>query len=86
MEAYPGFIVAGGGAGTNPVRAKFRGLLAQDRTQTLAMKLIATMEELAARLKKIFPKQFLDARKTLLNDIEWKKGQADAGKTQRALK
>jgi AraC-like DNA-binding protein len=77
VEAYPGFIVAGGGAGTNPVRAKFRGLLNQDRTRTLVMKFIVTMEDLAARLKKLFPAQFLDARKTLLNDIEWMKALVD---------
>jgi AraC-like DNA-binding protein/mannose-6-phosphate isomerase-like protein (cupin superfamily) len=80
VELYPGFIVAGGGAGTNPVRAKLGGLLAQDRTQTQAGEFIATVEALAARLKKLFPAQFLDARKTLLHDIEWMKAQVDMGK------
>jgi hypothetical protein len=86
VEAYPGFIVAGGGAGTNPVRAKLAGLLAQDRTQTLAIKFITTMQELAVRFKKLFPAQFLDARKTLLNDIEWMKAQVYAGKPHGVLK
>jgi AraC-like DNA-binding protein/mannose-6-phosphate isomerase-like protein (cupin superfamily) len=79
VEAYPGFIVAGGGAGTNPVRSKFGSLLTQDRTRAPAMKFIVAMEELAARLKKLFPAQFIDARKTLLNDIEWMKAQANTG-------
>ncbi len=75
VEAYPGFIVAGGGTGTNPVRAKFGGLLAQDRLKTQAVQFVAQMEELAARFTKLFPAHFLDARKTLLNDVEWMKTQ-----------
>lgn len=80
VEAYPGFIVAGGGTGTNPVRARFGGLLAQDRSQALAMKFVAQMEDLAARLTKLFPAHFLDARKTLLDDVGWMKTQANAVK------
>jgi AraC-like DNA-binding protein/mannose-6-phosphate isomerase-like protein (cupin superfamily) len=86
VEAYPGFIVAGGGAGTNPVRAKLGGLLAHDRTRTLARKFIATMEDLAARMRKSFPAQFLDARKTLSDDISWMKAQVDTRKPQDAVK
>lgn len=84
VEAYPGFIVAGGGTGTNPVRAKFDGLLDQDRTQVLAMKFIAQMEDLAARLKNLYPAQFVDAQKTLVNDVEWMKMQTDTAKPQGA--
>lgn len=75
VEAYPGFIVAGGGTGTNPVRAKFGSGLAQDRSLAVAAKFIAQMDGLAGRLAKLFPTRFLDARKTLLNDSEWMKEQ-----------
>ena len=75
VEAYPGFIVAGGGTGTNPVRAKFGDELAEDSSRATAEKFAAQMEELAARLGRHFPKQFLDAKHTLLADVAWMKEQ-----------
>lgn len=75
VEAYPGFIVAGGGTGTNPVRAKFGGLLNQDRTLAAGRKFVAQMEDLAARLRRVFPGGFHDAHRTLLADVEWMKAQ-----------
>lgn len=75
VEAYPGFIVAGGGTGTNPVRAKFGDLLAEDGSRLAAAKFAGGMEELAGRLGKSFPKQFLDAKHTLVADVAWMKEQ-----------
>jgi AraC-like DNA-binding protein len=71
VEAYPGFIVAGGGTGTNPVRGKFNNLLAQDSTSAAASQHAAQLKKLAARMAEVFPAQFLDARNTLLNDVQW---------------
>ncbi len=71
VEAYPGFIVAGGGTGTNPVRAKFGGTLNQDHSMATSRRFVQQMEDLAARLAKSLPTEFLDARKTLLDDIAW---------------
>ncbi len=82
VEAYPGFIVAGGGTGTNPVRAKFGDLLGEDYSRTAAAQFAAQMEHLAARLGKCFPKQFLDAKHTLLADVAWMKEQLAQLKTQ----
>lgn len=75
VEAYPGFIVAGGGTGTNPVRAKFGGLLNQDRSHASAQKFILQIDDLAMRLGKSFPANFRDAHKTLLADVDWMKAQ-----------
>jgi AraC-like DNA-binding protein/mannose-6-phosphate isomerase-like protein (cupin superfamily) len=86
VEAYPGFIVAGGGTGTNPVRAKFGGALTQDRSLVAVAKFVSQMDDLAARLAKLFPTRFLDARKTLLNDIGWMKQQLSQMRPQVATK
>lgn len=75
VEAYPGFIVAGGGTGTNPVRARFGDLLGENGTSAAAAKFTAQLENLALRLGKTFPKQFLDAKHTLLADVAWMKEQ-----------
>lgn len=73
VETYPGFIVAGGGTGTNPVRARFADLLGESGSHSVAAKFVARMEELASRLRQLFPKQFLDAKHTLLADVAWMK-------------
>ncbi|MCO5052838.1 MAG: beta-N-acetylglucosaminidase domain-containing protein [Verrucomicrobiae bacterium] len=75
VEAYPGFIVAGGGTGMNPVRAKFGNLLTGDGTRAAATKFATQMERLTARLGKAFPQQYLDAKHTLLADVAWMKEQ-----------
>jgi len=75
VEAYPGFIVAGGGTGTNPVRARFGDLLGEDGSLSTAAKFTTQMENLASRLGKLFPNKFLDAKHTLLADVAWMKEQ-----------
>jgi AraC-like DNA-binding protein len=75
VEAYPGFIVAGGGTGTNPVRAKFGMLLGQDRSQAAAKTFVKQLQELAVRQGKFFPNIFSDARRLLLADLAWMNGQ-----------
>lgn len=75
VEAYPGFIVAGGGTGTNPVRAKFGDLLVEDHTGAAAAAFMGRMEALASRLGTLFRDRFFDAKHTLLADIAWMKEQ-----------
>jgi hypothetical protein len=75
VEAYPGFIVAGGGAGTNPVKGKFGKLIADRDLRSAARNFIRHLEDIHARLKKQFPKSFLATRKTVAEDIDWMKGQ-----------
>lgn len=75
VEAYPGFIVAGGGTGTNPVRAKFGDLLADDSGGSAAAEFTTQMQGVASRLGKLFPDKFFDAKHTLLADIAWMKEQ-----------
>jgi AraC-like DNA-binding protein len=75
VEAYPGFIVAGGGTGTNPVRAKFGLALGESGAESAAAKYVVHLDGLASRLGKLFPKQFLDAKHTLIADLAWMKEQ-----------
>ena len=75
VEAYPGFIVAGGGTGTNPVRSKFGSLLAQGGDRLAARAFIGQFENLADRLAKLFPNQFPATRKTIQGDLLWMKRQ-----------
>ncbi len=75
VEAYPGFIVEGGGTGTNPVRAKFGGLLAGGDSHAAAQNHIARMEDVVARLTRLFPARYPATRRTVLDDIEWMKQQ-----------
>jgi len=78
VEAYPGFIVEGGGTGTNPVRAKFGSILAGGDSRAAAQSHIARMESILARLTQQFPARFAATRRTLLDDIEWMKQQLGA--------
>ena len=55
VEAYPGFIVAGGGTGTNPVRAKFGSLLAEGGEMAGPQQFICRMQKLHSRLARLFP-------------------------------
>ncbi len=73
VEAYPGFIVAGGGTGTNSVRAKFGTLLAAQDSKSAAQKFVHHLEDILKRLAKFFPEQFKSTRKTVSDDIAWMK-------------
>jgi hypothetical protein len=73
VDAYPGFIVAGGGTGTNPVRKKFGDLHAEQGAGLATLAMIRRFEDLLTRLTRHFPREFLDARKTVEDDIDWMK-------------
>lgn len=74
VEAYPGFIVAGGGTGTNPVRGKFSDLFA---IPSEAQNFLRQIEDIHARLAKLFPQKFRATKKTIADDIIWMKQQLD---------
>lgn len=78
VEAYPGFIVEGGGTGTNPVRARFGSLLAGGNSRTAAQTHIAHLEDILARVARLFPRRFPATRRTISDDIEWMKQQLAA--------
>ncbi|EEF63027.1 beta-N-acetylglucosaminidase domain-containing protein [Pedosphaera parvula] len=80
VETYPGFIVAGGGTGTNPVRAKFGNLVAVRDSRSSAQTFIHHLENILTRLATQFPKQFLSTRKTITEDISWMKKQIGSKK------
>ena len=75
VEAYPGFIVAGGGTGTNPVRARFGSLAVRPSARR---EFIRQMEEVAARLARLFLSQFCATQKTVLDDVRWMKQQLNS--------
>jgi AraC-like DNA-binding protein len=73
VEAYPGFIAAGGSTETNPVRQKFHRLLAVPGLRRTAQEFLHHMEKVAARLEQEFPGQFAPAKKTVTDDLAWMK-------------
>lgn len=75
VQAYPGFIVVGGGTGTNPVRATYGVLVAGGNSRAAAENHINRMEDILARLEKQFPAQFMATKKTILGDIKWMRQQ-----------
>jgi AraC-like DNA-binding protein len=75
VEAYPGFIVAGGSTGTNPVRQKFHRLLAVPAPQRAAHEFLSHMEAVAARLEQEFPGQFAATKQTVTDDLAWMRRQ-----------
>jgi hypothetical protein len=74
VEEYPGFIIAGGGTGTNPLRAKFARLSAVPETRIKALELIQHLENIRGRLAELFPKMYSATEKTIDNDLIWMKG------------
>ena len=75
VEAYPGFIVDGGGAGTNPVRGKFGKLIVDRDSRPAARDFVHHLEDIHARLRTQFPKRFPATRKTVADDVDWLKHQ-----------
>jgi hyaluronoglucosaminidase len=71
VEAYPGFIVAGGSIDANPVRQKFHRLLAVPAPHRAAQDFLRHMENVAAHLEQEFPGQFDATKKTLMDDLSW---------------
>ncbi|MGH8024040.1 MAG: beta-N-acetylglucosaminidase domain-containing protein [Limisphaerales bacterium] len=72
IEAYPGFITAGGGTGTNPVREKFKKLVA-DPDPRAAKQFLAQFEQLSKLFEKEFPDQFGAAKNAVAADLVWMK-------------
>jgi len=74
VEIYPGFIVAGGGTGTNPARSRFTSLL--DTAQaSAAREFLANMETISDRFAKCFRSQFPATRRTVQEDAQWMRQQ-----------
>ena len=75
VEAYPGFIVAGGGTGTNPVRGKFGSLVATSGSRSSALSFLRQMEDIADRLNREFPECYPATKKTIADDLVWMKAE-----------
>lgn len=71
VEAYPGFIVAGGSSGSNPVRQRLGRLLAEPGPTQAAAHFVQHLASLAERLGTEFPGQFPATRRTLEADVAW---------------
>ncbi len=85
VEAYPGFIVAGGGTGTNPVRARFAGLM-EAEPAAAARGFLRKVEDMLQRLNDAFPSRFSATRRTVLADIQWMKSQVGGARAAGASK
>lgn len=74
VEAYPGFLAAGGGAGANPVRKKFNELKKENDSKN-ARKFLGQMTALSRQFGKEFPGEFDAAKRTVAADVAWMKAQ-----------
>jgi len=79
VEAYPGFIVVGGGTGTNPVRGKFGALLGGPQSGAAAKDYIRHIQEISDALRREFPDRFPATKRTLAEDVAWMRAQLGAG-------
>lgn len=73
VEAYPGFLAAGGGAGTNPVRKKFNELR-KDSSSESADEFLGEMTTLSRQFGTEFPGEFDAEKKTVAVDVAWMQG------------
>lgn len=73
VEAYPGFLIAGGLTGANPVRSRFEALEATADSRPEALDFLNQISGISTRLKKEFPGEFTDARQTVEDDVAWMK-------------
>ena len=71
VEAYPGFLVSGGGTGTNPARMKLRSLVGNKTSHSSAERFLHHLQDIDVRLAKEFPSRYVAARKTVESDIAW---------------
>jgi cytochrome P450 len=71
VEAYPGFLVIGGGTRANAIRARLEALLKAPESRGEAETLVGRMEKILERLERHFPDLFSDARRTVRDDIAW---------------
>ncbi|HEY1787314.1 MAG TPA: beta-N-acetylglucosaminidase domain-containing protein [Verrucomicrobiae bacterium] len=74
VEAYPGFLAAGGGPGTNPVRKKFHELKKEAGSRP-ALEFLNQMNTLSGQFRNEFPGEFDPEKKTVAADLAWMKAQ-----------
>ncbi|MFI5385746.1 MAG: beta-N-acetylglucosaminidase domain-containing protein [Fimbriimonadales bacterium] len=78
VELYPGMLLFGAGTSFNPARQEFDRLATEPHSIFAVESYMRGLEELDARMKMAFPSDFLDARKTLDDDIAWMRSQFKA--------
>jgi hypothetical protein len=69
VELYPGFVIFGGGTGTNPLIERYRALSEVPHSAFLRDLYIGHARNVAERMKELFPERFIPARQTLEADI-----------------
>jgi AraC-like DNA-binding protein/mannose-6-phosphate isomerase-like protein (cupin superfamily) len=84
VEAYPGFLVAGGGTGTNPVRGKLGSILAATSSRSAGQEFRGHIEGIYRRLTKLFPGRYPATRQTVRDDLDWMKQELAPGRVPRS--
>ena len=74
VEAYPGFLAAGGGSGANPVRKKFLQLKRETGSES-AQEFFSQMKRLSRQFDDEFPGEFDAEKKTIATDLAWMQAQ-----------
>jgi hypothetical protein len=75
VELYPGMLLFGGGTSYNPARRQYSRLADEPHSRFAVESYLRGVEDLSARMGRAFPIQFLDARKTLDDDLVWMRAQ-----------
>ncbi len=74
VELYPGFIICGhGGTGQNAVRDQFLRIVSSPHSKYLAEADVRHLEDVLARMNKVFSKRYGPEKQTLKNDIKFAK-------------
>lgn len=71
VEAYPGWIIAGGNASTNAARRRFERLLKSPERRLEAIVFARRHAGLAARMDQLFPNQFESTKRIIHKDADW---------------
>lgn len=74
VEAYPGFLTAGGDPGTNPVRRKFHELK-EETGPGAAREFLDQVNSLSSELGTEFPGEFDATKRTVDADVMWMRAQ-----------
>jgi hyaluronoglucosaminidase len=74
IEIYPGFVIYGKqSTGLNPVREHFNQLMSMPHSRYIVEAVIHHLEDLVARMDKVFPTRYQAEKQTVKNDIEFMK-------------
>jgi hypothetical protein len=73
VEAYPGWVILGGDAGTDTARTRFEQLLKDPSRRAEAVAYSQKLADLAERMETAFPGKFAATKRVVQADAQWMK-------------